>query len=118
MFETPTFDLNIDWGRGQPAAQYFAFYSLDPLNGSSPGTGGLFGLHISLSDAWAQLGSGLAGAPIFGGVLDGTGSAAVLYNQPGLANLGGMTVWAMAIQVNPSPTSGYEASSMKKLTFL
>ena len=117
--ETPSFELNFNFKNGQATTQYFAFYSLSPLNGTSPYSGGLvFGLHISLSDLLSQLMAGMGGDPIFGGVLDATGSAAAIYNQPGLAALTGMTVWGIALQAKPSPGGSYEASPITSLTFL
>ena len=118
LTETPSYDLHFDFELGTPNSQYYAFYSLNALNASSPGTGFAAGLHISLQSFNTQLLNGINGHPIFGGVLDGSGSAAAIYNQPGLGALHGITLWGVAIQVNPSISNGFEASPITSLTFL
>ena len=110
--------LDFTFSNGQPSTHYFAFYSLDPLNAGSTGNGGFYGLHLSFPEAWDQLSSGLAGNPIFGGLLDGTGGATTTYSHPNLVSLSGSTVWGIALQYRPSPTGLYEVSPITSLMFL
>ncbi|NRA97326.1 MAG: hypothetical protein HRU14_14075 [Planctomycetes bacterium] len=101
---------------GTPLAPYFMLQSNDPLNAAAPGMGWPFGLHISFSDVWTQLGLGLSGNPLFGGTLDSTGSFSMAI--PGLGALpflSGTTWWGMGIQ--QGPTGAYEPSNIASITF-
>ena len=118
MTETPSYELNFNFSYGQPTAQYFAFYTLNTLNGSSPNTGGFFGLHVHMSTIWEQLSLAQSGDPIFGGILNASGTSTAIYNQIGLGSLSGLTVWAVAIQQVQGQFGTFEASPITAFTFL
>jgi hypothetical protein len=116
--ETPSHDLNFSFSHGHPNTDYYAFYTLNTLNASSPNTGAFFGLHINMYTVWDQLSLAYSGNPIFGGVLDVSGAATAVYDQVGLGALSGLTVWAVTVQEVPSQPGVFEASPITDFTFL
>ena len=110
-------DATLSLSYGQASAPYYIFHSTDPLNGTSPATGHLFGLHISFPDVWTQLGLALNGNPLFGGTLDGNGAFSMSLPAGAVAFLSGQTWYGMGAQVNPNPAGLYKATPVQSITF-
>ena len=108
--------LTITLHGGQPGTQYYMAHSNDPQNGTQPGAGILFGLHIALAELDAQLLAAAYGSPIFGGTLDAGGSFSLTVPGAGVAGLAGQTWWSVGIQVIPNPGFPFEASPINSIT--
>ena len=115
--QAPNGDATLSLSAGQTSAPYYIFHSTDPLNGTSPATGHLFGLHISFPDVWTQLGLALNGNPLFGGTLDGNGAFSMSLPAGAVAFLSGQTWYGMGAQVNPNPAGLYKATPVQSITF-
>ncbi|MAB88715.1 MAG: hypothetical protein CMJ90_04565, partial [Planctomycetes bacterium] len=109
-------DATLSLSYGQASAPYYIFHSTDPLNGTSPGTG-FIGLHISIADLGTQITLAAQGNPLFGGTLDGNGAFTMSLPGGAVAFLSGTTWYGMGVQVNPSPTGIYDATSIQNITF-
>lgn len=113
--DSSTGDATFAIMNGEPLAPYWLFHTQDTLNCASPGTGFLFGLHISFPELGAQIASGGTGNPFFGGTLDGTGGFSLSIPGSAAALLSGQTWWAVAIQ--QLPNGELEGSEVERLTF-
>lgn len=79
-------------------------YSLNPLNGTSPGTGIWGGLHVDFTDLVNQLNLGLGGNPVWAGLIVGNQYSFTLPAGT-VASLAGIGVWGVAY-VN-GPVAGF-----------
>ena len=110
-------DFTLSLVGGAHQAPYFLFHSVDPANGTFPGLGWMFGLHMSLDDFAVQLTLAFQGNPLFGGNLSTTGEMSITMPATSVAFLSGETLWAVGIQsVSPGPAT-YEATSVQAYTF-
>ncbi len=100
---------------GPAGAAYFSAFSVDPTNGTSPGTGFWFGLTIGLPDLIDQF---LAGAPPFVGQLDPTGgSSFVLPPFTVTPALNGITLYGLTSTFNPATFTPTGHSNVASVTF-
>jgi len=111
--QNPNLSVTATLTGGEPHAPYFLFYSSDPLNGSAPGTGLVGGLHISTLAVQLQLQAAFSGNVMFGGHLDGIGSASATLPAAGITSLTGQFWWGVGIQLAPGSSSLYSATNIE-----
>jgi len=109
------FTLSLEYG--QPSAPYYMFHSFSFLNGTSPGTGVLFGLHISIVEIGIQITAGSLGNPGFGGTLDPSGGFSMTLPGPAVVFLSGQTWYSLGIQLNPTTAGLYDPTAITSITF-
>jgi hypothetical protein len=110
-------DFTLSLASGQPSAPYYMFHSFSFLNGTSPGTGVLFGLHISIVEIGTQITAGSLGNPGFGGTLDPSGGFSMTLPGPAVVFLSGQTWYSLGIQLNPTTAGLYEPTAITSITF-
>ena len=92
IYQGAALDAHLEVNNGPASQPVVNFFSLDPLNTSSPGWGWLGGLHIPVADAVAFYNLGVLGIAPFGGVLDATGHWSTLLPSAAIAGLSGLTL--------------------------
>jgi hypothetical protein len=83
---------------GDPGANVFTAFSLDPANESSPGAGPWFGMFITLDDLIGQY---LLGFPPFVDVLDTKGMSFFALPPSSFTLMPGTHVWAVTVMYDP-----------------
>ena len=110
-------DATLILSAGQSSAPYYIFHSTESLNGTSPGAGWAFGLHISIADIGTQATLASQGNPLYGGTLDVNGAFTMTLPGVAVAFLSGQTWYGMGVQVNPTAPGLYEATGISSITF-
>ena len=110
-------DFTLSLIAGQGTAPYYMFHSPDPMNGTSPGTGVLYGLHISIVEIGTQITAGSLGNPGFGGTLDPSGGFSMTLPGPAVVFLSGQTWYSLGIQLNPTTAGLYDPTAITSITF-
>lgn len=101
--------LSISENFGEPGAECFAAFTIDPLNGTAPGQGPWHGLWIPfgiLVDEFVQH------VPPFFQVLDQFGSADFSFPAADLVSLTGTQVYGVAISWNPGTAALWSFSNV------
>ena len=105
--------ISLDIGCGPPLGYYFSAYTLDPLNGSSPGAGYWRGLHLPVDDLLIQLSSGAAP---FAGLLDAAGMSHFELPAGSLPpTLTGAILYGIAHGIHPTDSAGSGSTPVASL---
>lgn len=102
LYQDAGLNVHADHAWGPPGQPFVSFYTFNPANNTSPGTGWFNGLHISLAEVYQMYGFGLQGIPPFAGVLDGAGQSSYVMPAAAAAGFSGQTVHGMTAYDSPS----------------
>ncbi len=91
---------NAETGGRTSVPFYQNFFTADPLNATSPGTGPWFGLHANMNEIVLWLSAGQNGLNLAYGALDVLGSASASVAVPPAA-LAGITLYGVSVALDP-----------------
>lgn len=107
-----TNDVTCNMTGGEPNAQYGRFLSFDPLNGTNPGGGAFFGLHIDTPSLTQQINLALSMDPLYGGFHDANGNNTIVV--PNVTGFSGLTVWVIGVELQAA--GGYGVTNTDSVT--
>ena len=110
--DAATNDVTAAMAGGESSAQYGRFISFDPLNGTSPGTGAFFGLHLDVASINSQVALALAMDPLYGGFHDAAGRNSI--TVPNVTGFTGVDVWVLGVELQTG--GGYGTTNIGNLT--